>query len=459
MKRALGLIAFALIATLGLGRAGTGEAQSPPQPSFVIQALSMPSEPPAAIEPQAADVADLAAAPSGSRQRIPASDPVSKPLVYLEIVNSDNEDVSCSGAIIGQATILTAAHCIYGAKSVYVLAGKDGATEPFKGVYASHVAVPQEWGYTPPNEEQKHDVGLVILPASSDLATKAGVFPGKLAALPAGAFAVGATQVVALGYPGDCSNSACGPSVPDSPTKGTWQWALHAGFANADESLIYPDFSGSPGLSGGPVIRESDSAIVGVVTQKLLAFAQGVRINGQVLTFISDVCSRFPQCQVGAPLKLYTRPAAALSMDTPSNPVLAGKELYCSREFTYVNGVTNEFVALRDSLLVIADTDITSINPLDPAIRDRFTALAVNGVQHMLALKALQSPDARFDPFDAQIDAAVDDGMAALLSLNSMFQGGDPTAILAAFMALTQAEQHFTAAENAYPSIDNSCIN
>jgi len=457
VKRAIALIAFAFIATPGLGRAGTSEAQPPPRPSFIIQELSIPGDPPPAVEPEAAE--DLAAAPSGSRQRIPSSDPVSKPLVYLDIKNSDNEYVSCSGAIIGQATILTAAHCVYGAKSVYVLAGKDGATEPFKGVYASHVAVPQEWGYTPPQEEQKHDIGLVILPASSDLATKAGVFPGKLAALPAGAFAAGATQVVALGYPGDCSNSACGTSVPDSPKKGTWQWALHAGFANADESLIYPDFSGSPGLSGGPIVRESDLSIVGVVSRKLLAFAQGTRINGDVLDFISDVCARFEQCKVGVPLKLYTRPAAALSMDTRSIPAPAGKELYCSREFTYVDGVTNEFVALRDSLLVIANTDITEINPLDPATKDRFTGLALNGVQHMLALKALQSPDARFDAFDAQVDAAVDDGLAALLSLNSLFQGGDPGAILAAFMSLNQAEQHFAAAESAYASIDNSCVN
>lgn len=458
MKSALGLIVFALFATLGLGRAASGEAQPPPEPSFIIQALSMPGDLPLSVEDHVA-VPDLASAPSGSRQRIPSSDPVSKPLVYLDITNSDNESVSCSGAIIGQATILTAAHCIYGAKNVYVLAGKDGTTEPFKGVYASHVAVPQQWGYTAPEEEQKHDIGLVILSATSDLTTKAGVFPGKLAALPAGAFALGATQVVALGYPGDCSSSSCGASVPDSPTKGTWQWALHAGFANADQSLIYPDFSGSPGLSGAPIIRESDLAIVGVVTQKLLAFSQGVRINPEALGFISDVCARFPQCQLGAPLELYTRPAAALSMDTRSIPVLAGKELYCSREFTYVNGVTNEFVALRASLLVITSTDITKINPFDPALKDRFTGLAVNGVQHMLALKALESPGPRFDAFDTQIDAAVDDGMAALMSLSSLLQGGDPTAILSASMALGQAEQHFAAAEQSYPSIDNSCVN
>ncbi len=457
MKRTIGLVVLTLIAVSAIGRAAVGEAQSPPPPAFIIQALAASSEqPPAAVFHGAADA--LAPAPSGSRQRIPSTDPVSKPLVFLAIVNSENDSVSCSGAIIGKATILTAAHCVYGAKSVYVLAGKDGSSEPFEGVYASHIAVPQEWGYTAPAEEQKHDIGLVILRADSNLTTKTGIFPGKLAALPAGAFALGATQVAALGYPGDCSNSSCGSSVPDSPTKGTWQWALHAGFASADEALIYPDFAGSPGLSGGPIIRESDLAIVGVVTQKLLAFSQGVRINRATLDFISDVCARFPQCEVGTPLKLYTRPAAALSMDSPSIPVLTGKALYCSREVTYVNGVTNEFIALRDSLLVIMDTDITTINPFDPAIKDRFTGLAVTGVQHMLALKALQPPDARFATFDTELDAAVDSGLAALVSLNSLLQGGDPTAILSALLSLSQAQQHFAAAESAYPGIDDSCV-
>jgi hypothetical protein len=405
----------------------------------------------------AATAAALPDVPSAGRLRVLPSDPIHRTIAWLGIVAEDNENVFCSGTIVGHGVVLTAAHCISGAKSVRVVPGKDGASEPWGSQFGSAVSVPSGWGFGAPGDYAKYDIGLVILP-DRKLTDKTGIFPGKLAVLPAGLFKNNATEVAALGYPGDCSDTRCSKDFPAAAPYGMYTWALHAGFVKADESFIYPDFPGAPGISGAAVIRESDMAIVGVVDSSLFITTQGVRFNESAKDFVTLGCGSFPVCSVA-----YARPLLRLSVpgvaaDTHEVPLLTGLALYCGREVAFVDAFTETEIKFAHSFGNVLSVDVNPALFLDPNLKALFAQQVGAAVADALAVKALESPDSRFDAFHTSLDGGIDDIMAGLGHMNEAIGSGSMVSMLAAISALGEANLHIMAAQAQYPSIDPVCL-
>lgn len=441
----------------------TGSAGAPIDAAphtFVARSLVAPTSsllPPVATGDTVV-VESLSDLPSAGRVRVTQVDPVHRTIVWLEIVSQENEHGSCSGSIVGHGAVLTSAHCISGAKSVRVVPGKDGANEPWGSQYGDAVSVPDGWGFGLPADYAKYDIGLVILP-DRKLTDKTGLFPGKIAVVPAGAFKSNATEVAALGYPGECSATQCSKDSPATPLSGTFAWALHAGFTRADESFIYPDFPGSPGMSGAPIIRESDMAIVGVVDSALFVTTQGVRINAEAQGFLVEGCGSFPVCSISYLKPWFRLAMPGVALDTPVAPVpLTGQALYCAKEVAFVDAFTETEIKFAHSMGDVLSTDIDPALFLDPDLKAIFAQKVLAAVGDALAVKALESPDARFNPFHDSLDAGIDDILTGLGAMNEAIATGNLVSMLAAISALGEANLHIMAAQELYPSIDPVCL-
>jgi hypothetical protein len=395
--------------------------------------------------------------PSAGRVRVPTADPVHRTLAWLEIVTQDNESISCSGTIVGDGAVLTAAHCIAGAKSVRVVPGKDGPSEPWGSQYGASVSVPSGWGFGLPADYAQYDIGLVILPDRL-LTNKTGTFPGLLSAMPAGAFRSNATEVAALGYPGECVEVSCSREAPITALNGTFAWALHAGFARADESFIYPDFPGSPGMSGAPIIRERDLAIVGIVDSALFITTQGMRINGESREFLQTACGSYPVCSITFANPWFRLALPGIAGDTQATPpALTGQALSCAKEIAFVDAFTEKEIKFAHSMRGLLEMDIDPAMLLDPNLKALFAQQVGAAVGDALEVKALESPDARFDAFHDSLDAGIDDILAGLVAINDAMATGNLVSMLAAIQALGEANLHIMAAQGQYPSIDPVC--
>lgn len=427
--------------------------------SFTTHALTTPG--PALLPPvfavDSATVATLADLPSAGRVRLLPSDPIQRTIAWLGIVTQDNETISCSGTIVGDGVVLTAAHCISGAKSVRVVPGKDGGNEPWGSQYGSDVSVPSGWGFGNPADYAKYDIGLVILP-DRKLTNKTGIFPGKLAALPAGLFKNNATEVAALGYPGKCSDSRCSEDFPATAPYGMYSWALHAGFVKADQSFIYPDFPSVSGMSGGAIIRESDLAIVGVVDSSLFITTQGVRFNESAKDFVTLGCGSFPVCSVTFAKPMLRLLVPGIAVDTHDLPLLTGRALYCAKEVAFVDAFTDTEIKFAHSFGGLLSMDINPALLLDPNLKALFAQQVGAAVGDALAVRALESPDARFDPFHTSLDAGIDDILAGLGHMNDAIATGNLVSMLAAVSSLGDANLRIMAAQAQYPSIDPVCL-
>lgn len=402
-------------------------------------------------------VEGLADLPSAGRLRVPTSDPVHRTLAWLEIVTQENEAVSCSGSIVGDGVVLTSAHCIAGAKSVRVVPGKDGVNEPWGSQYGASVSVPSGWGFGLPADYAQYDIGLVILP-NRQLTNATGIFPGQLAVMPAGAFRSNATEVAALGYPGECVEASCSNDAPVTALSGKFAWALHAGFVKADESFIYPDFPGSPGMSGAPIIRERDMAIVGVVDSALFVTTQAVRFNGEAQEFVDEGCGSFPVCSITFASPWFRLALPGIAGDTQATPpALTGQALYCAREVAFVDAFTEKEIKFAHSMRGLLEMDIDPAMLLDPNLKALFAQQVGAAVGDALEVKALESPDARFDPFHSSLDAGIDDILAGLVAINDAIATGNLVSMLTAIQALGEANLHIMAAQGQYPSIDPVC--
>lgn len=400
---------------------------------------------------------ELADVPSAGKIRVPAADPVHRTLAWLEIVTQENETISCSGTLVGQGVVLTAAHCIDGAKSVRVVPGKYGAAEPWGSQYGAAVSVPSGWGFGLPADYAKYDIGLVILP-DRKLTDKTGVFPGKLTVMPAGAFRGTSTEVAALGFPGECDASARSKSAPPTALHGKFAWAYHAGFAKADQEFIYPDLPGAPGMSGAAIIRESDLAIVGVVDSALFITTQGVRINEESREFLATACASFPVCQIAFANPWFRRALPAIAQDSQATPpVLTGTALYCAREVAFVDAFTEKEIKFAHSMRGLLEMDIDPAILADPNLKALFMQQVGAAVGDALEVKALESPDARFDAFHTSLDGGIDNILAGLVAINDALTNGNLAAMLTAIQALGTANVQIMAAQAQYPSIDPVC--
>lgn len=410
------------------------------------------------IEADAARVEALADLPGAGRTRVPTSDPVHRTLTWLEIVTQENDEVSCSGTIVGDGTVLTSAHCIDGAKSVRVVPGKDGANEPWGSQYGSAVSVPAGWGFGLPADYAQYDIGLVILP-NKQLTDATGIFPGLISEIPLGAFADNATEVAALGYPGECLESSCSKGSPPTALSGTYAWAFHAGFARADESFVYPDFPGAPGMSGAPIIRERDMSIVGVVDSALFVTTQGVRIGKESREFIQEGCDSFPVCSIEFGAPWFRRTLPALAADTVGPPVLTGQALYCAREIAFVDAFTGTEIKFAQSMRGLFEMELDPSILANPNLKAMFMEQVGLAVADALAVKALESPDARFTAFEGSLDAGIDDLFAGLLAVNDAINTGNFDSVQSAVTSLAAANAEIAVAQAQYPSIDPVCLN
>lgn len=407
--------------------------------------------------PDAALREGLADVPSAGKIRVPQADPVHRTLAWLEIVTQENETVSCSGTLVGEGVVLTSAHCIDGAKSVRVVPGKDGADEPWGSQYGAAVSVPSGWGFGLPADYAKYDIGLVILP-DRKLTEKTGIFPGKLTVMPAGAFRGTATEVAALGFPGECDASTCSKSTQPTALHGKFAWAYHAGFVKADQEFIYPDFPGAPGMSGGAIIRESDMAIVGVVDSALFITTQGVRVNEESREFLETGCDAFPVCSITFGNPWFRRALPAIAQDSQATPpVLTGQALYCAKEVAFVDAFTDKEIKFAHSMRGLLEMDIDPALFADPNLKALFMQQVGAAVGDALEVKALESPDARFDAFHDSLDGGIDNILTGLVAINEALATGNLTAMLTAIQALGTANVQIMAAQAQYPSIDPVC--
>lgn len=446
------LIAFpSVIAAAGAGEPAGWE------PGF--RALDVPASGLLApvAPPLTALLEGLADVPSAGKIRVPVADPVHPALAWLEIVSQEDETISCSGTLVGEGVVLTAAHCIVGAKSVRVVPGKDGAAEPWGSQYGAAVSVPSGWGFGLPADYAKYDIGLVILP-DRKLTDETGIFPGKLTVMPAGAFRGTATEVAALGFPGECDASACSKSAPQTALHGKFAWAYHAGFVKADQEFIYPDFPGAPGMSGAAIIRESDLAIVGVVDSALFITTQGVRLNEESREFLETGCGAFPECAITFGNPWFRRALPAIAQDSQAAPpVLTGQALSCAREVAFVDAFTDKEIKFAHSMRGLLEMDIDPALFADPNLKALFMRQVGAAVADALEVKALESPDARFDAFHDSLDGGIDNILAGLVAINDALATGDLTAMLTAIEALGTANAQIMAAQEQYPSIDPVC--
>ena len=399
----------------------------------------------------------LADLPSAGRVRVPPSDPVHRTLTWLEIVTQENDQVSCSGTIVGDGTVLTSAHCIDGAKSVRVVPGKDGANEPWGSQYGSAVSVPAGWGFGMPADYAQYDIGLVILP-NTQLTDTTGFFPGLISEIPRGAFANNATEVAALGYPGECLETSCSKESPPTALSGTYSWALHAGFAKADESFVYPDFPGAPGMSGAPIVRERDLAIVGVVDSALFVTTQGVRISAESREFIAEGCDSFPVCSITFGTPWFRRTLPALAADTVGPQALTGQALYCAREIAFVDAFTDTEIKFAHSMRGLFEMELDPAILQNPDLKALLMQQVGLVVADALAVKALESPDARFAAFESSLDSGIDDIFTGLLAVNDAINTGNFDSVLTAVASLSAASAEIANAQSQYPSIDPVCV-
>jgi trypsin len=162
----------------------------------------------------------------------------------------------CSGAVIGDALVVTAGHCLEDltAGYVYVELGQDAL--PWGRVGARDVMVCQGWhgGY-------EHDVGFVVLNKRlpSDV-PRLGVREGRREEVAA----VGA-KFVARGF----GTAMLTTNIPDfGDTWSTHAVARSGGLEWSTTEAFAVELRSSSGDSGGPVIAEGTRDVVGVTSQR-----------------------------------------------------------------------------------------------------------------------------------------------------------------------------------------------
>lgn len=120
----------------------------------------------------------------------------------LEITAANGRRFGCTGSMIGPRTVLTNGHCVFlhdnggWARSIRVIPGKNGSSEPFGSATSSHFHSVRGWTR---NRSSNYDYGVIILPSNKKLGNSTGWM--GLARL--SFFSLLGLRINSSGYPGD----------------------------------------------------------------------------------------------------------------------------------------------------------------------------------------------------------------------------------------------------------------
>ena len=120
----------------------------------------------------------------------------------LEITAANGRRFGCTGSMIGPRTVLTNGHCVFlhnnggWARSIRVIPGKNGSSEPFGSATSRHFHSVRGWTR---DRSSNYDYGVIILPSNNKLGNRTGWM--GLANL--SFFSLLGLRINSSGYPGD----------------------------------------------------------------------------------------------------------------------------------------------------------------------------------------------------------------------------------------------------------------
>ncbi len=466
-RRVLAAAVVVAIALVGVMAAISPGASAEPVDGWTPGALQLLSEAPAG----AAQVPneEFAAAPllaKEDRTRIQAGDAGSHSIVFLSIQRTF-EMVFCSGTIVGQGVILTAAHCMEDdptdpqrskAEVITVTPGKDGGQEPVGSGIAASWVVPSGWAGVA-GGDNRFDVALVFMP-NATLTTAAGVFPGQLTIFGLAAYRAPTFHATALGYPAFCGLSTCGELVAPGFPGAVYPWKGKSGFAFAGSDYVHFDATISPGMSGGPLVRDGDNAIIGVLSATPFGmFARATRVNEGMIAFANDACAAVPACSFAAKPS-YRTFGLLMAMDTQfETPKPSPAEAACEAERSFLEqnalllqGVLEDFEAWFTAVIELAN------NESSLAARGALSTRTPLVIAKAQAVQALASPNPRLSGFEGDTDKALGHLVLAVQHLKEYFETGSDSSINGFIEDVDAALLDFETAAKEYPGLSASCI-
>jgi glutamyl endopeptidase len=123
----------------------------------------------------------------------------------LEITAANGRRFGCTGSMIGSRVVLTNGHCVFlhdnggWARSIRVIPGKNGSSEPFGSATSSHFHSVRGWTR---DRSSNYDYAVIILPSNNRLGNRTGWM--GLANL--SFFSLLGLRINSSGYPGDKPN-------------------------------------------------------------------------------------------------------------------------------------------------------------------------------------------------------------------------------------------------------------